>query len=56
MLYSRRKKLEEEYYKWLNIKREGGVFPVDCAFSVITFLAGKGLLKEEENNEESYTY
>lgn len=43
LLFGDRNKLAEIYQKWIE---ENNV--MDCALSVITWLAGNGLLKEEE--------
>lgn len=48
MLFSQRKKLEEEYYQWLEkTGKEHGVKVEDCPFNMIVFLEIKGLLKNE---------
>lgn len=51
MLFSQRKKLEEEYYQWLEkTGKEHGVKVEDCPLNVIAFLEIKGLISA--NNEK----
>lgn len=58
MLFSQRKKLEEEYYQWLEkTGKEHGVKVEDCPFNMIGFLEIKGLLKDEiKISENKYFY
>lgn len=60
MLFSERKKLAEEYEKWINTPLDDGSKIKDCALSVITFMQIKGFCKipedavvltREENNK-----
>lgn len=49
LLFSRRKKLAEEYEKWrLCVNRGSGVTILDCPQAVIGFLNANGLLNEEK--------
>lgn len=48
MFFSERKKLEQEYYKWLDNNKN--VKP--CAFNVISFLSINGnLIRKEDHNK-----
>ena len=49
MLFSERKKLAEEYEKWINTPLDDGSKIKDCALSVITFMQIKGFCKIPEN-------
>lgn len=45
MLFSKRKKLADEYETWVKKPLEDGSKIKDCAFSVITFMVSKGFVK-----------
>lgn len=46
MIFSKRHKLVEEYYKWLTEDAK------DCPLNVITFLDSKGLLLDAPGNTQ----
>ena len=49
MIFSKRQRLSEEYYKWLNeVKEEKNTVVKDNALAVITFLDSIGKLKDEQ--------
>ena len=49
MLFSERKKLEEDYYEWA----KAYPFIKDCPFSVITYLDERGLLHKTNRRKRS---
>jgi len=52
MLFSERKKLAEEYEKWLSEKSKFANYKINnCPFNVITFLDSKKLLKDKGENK-----
>lgn len=48
-LFNDRYKIADEYTKWLLVNPE----VKDCAFSVISFLEGRGLLKDIKDNNSN---
>lgn len=54
MLFSRRKKLAEEYEEWVRQPLGDGSKIKDCPLSVITFLDSKGLLSGEQTARKIY--
>jgi hypothetical protein len=49
MAFSKRKKLEQEFYDWKdNVEKEYGFRPDDSPLTVISFLDSKHLLKEDK--------
>ncbi|MCP4986590.1 MAG: hypothetical protein GY928_11210 [Colwellia sp.] len=53
-LFSKRKKLADEYERWLRKCREEGTNVSDCALSVIGYLQERGLLRDVDNKGERY--
>jgi hypothetical protein len=49
MFFRERKRLAEEYEKWVNQPLEDGSKIKDCPFSVISFMASKGFVKINDN-------
>jgi hypothetical protein len=57
MLFSQRRKLEEEYYRWIEkTNKKKGVIIKDCPFNVIAFLEIQGYLKKEEKGVKGFQF